>query len=253
VQQQWERDRFVCPAYIDQRTLNQLDGYLLRAAAAYEGIELSPLAPLGACSAIALASQNKIVSTVRGTEVVADPTNLLALESARRLRADPSQTVKLATNHRCVRAQQVPDQPGFAAHFRLFCMTSAGRERQDHGLLVEFLSEHIEIQLRALDLLEQHGYVFPDRIVRVLAAADRRALGERIADAVSAPVTLEILTHDYYDGLRFMISARAASGDHMPLIDGGSFDWLRELTSNNRLVFVASALGSQLAAYLYRR
>jgi hypothetical protein len=253
VQQQWERDRFVCPAYIDQRTLNELDGHLLRAAAAYEAIELSPLAPLGSCSAIALASQNKIVSTVRGTEVVSDPTNLLALESARRLRADPSQTVKLATNHRCVRAQQVPEQPGFAAHFRLFCMTSAGRERRGHGLLVEFLSEHIETQLRALDLLEQHGYAFPDRIVSVLAAADRRDLGERIANAAPARAGLELLTHDYYDGLRFMISARAASGEHMPLIDGGSFNWLRKLTSNNRLVFVASGLGSQLAAYLYRR
>ena len=132
-------------------------------------------------------------------------------------------------------------------------MTSAGRERQGHGLLVEFLSEHIETQMRALDLLEQHGYAFPDRIIRVLAAADRRVLGERIANAVSAPAALETLTHDYYDGLRFMISARSASGDHIPLIDGGCFDWLRKLTSNNRLVFVASGFGSQLAAHLYRR
>jgi hypothetical protein len=38
----------------------------------------------------------------------------------------------------------------------------------------------------------------------------------------------------------------------MPLIDGGSFDWLRKLTSSHELIFVASALGSQLAAYLYR-
>jgi len=37
------------------------------------------------------------------------------------------------------------------------------------------------------------------------------------------------------------------------LIDGGSFNWLRKLSSNRKLVFVASGLGSQLAAYLYRR
>jgi hypothetical protein len=70
--QQWEKDRFVGPAYIDQRTLNQLDGHLLAAAADFEALELSPLAPLGSCSAIALASQNKIVSTVRGTQCHAD-------------------------------------------------------------------------------------------------------------------------------------------------------------------------------------
>src|SRR5450631_761746 len=163
VQQQWERDRFVCPAYIDQRILNHLDGHLLAAASAFEALELSPLAPLGSCSSIALASQNKIVSTIRGTEVVSDPTNLLALESARRLRKNAAQTIRLATNHRCVRAQPVPNQAGYAAHFRLFCMTTAGHERKDQGLLVESLSEHIETQLGALNRLEQHGYGFPDR------------------------------------------------------------------------------------------
>src|SRR3984885_8315635 len=234
IQQQWERDRFVCPAYVDQRTLNQLDSHLLAAASAFEALEPSPLAPLGSCSAIALASQNKIVSTVRGTEVVSDPTNLLALESARRLRTDASLTVRLATNHRCVRAQQVPDQPGFAAHFRLFCMASAGREREDHGLLVEFLTEHIRTQLQALDLLEQHGYSFPDRIIRMFATAQRLSLSERIAETISAPVVLETLTHDYYDGLRFMISARAPSGAQLPLIDGGCFDWVGHAHSNNK-------------------
>jgi hypothetical protein len=253
VQQQWERDRFVCPAYIDQRTLNQLDGQLLAAASAFEALELSPLAPLGSCSAIALASQNKIVATIRGTEVVSDPTNLLALESARRLRKNAAQTIRLATNHRCVRAQPVPNHAGYAAHFRLFCMTTAGHERKDQGLLVESLSEHIQTHLGALNRLEQHGYGFPDRTLKILATPERRALSERIASSLSGtPVVFETLTHDYYDGLRFMISARCPSGEHMPLIDGGSFDWLRKLTSNNKLVFVASGLGSQLAAYLYR-
>jgi hypothetical protein len=250
--QQWETDRFVCPAYIDQRTLNQLDSHLLAAASEFEALELSPLAPLGSCSAIALASQNKIVSTIRGTEVVSDPTNLLALESARRLRKNARLTIKLTTNHRCVRAQPVPNHAGFAAHFRLFCITSAGHERKDQGFLVESLSEHIQTHLRALNRLEQHGYGFPDRSIKILATPERKALGERIAGGVGGPVLMETLAHDYYDGLRFMISARSSSGEHLPLIDGGAFDWLRKLTSNNKLVFVASALGSQLAAYLYR-
>lgn len=250
--QQWEKDRFVCPCYIDQRTLNQLDGHLLEVASAFEALELSPLAPLGSCSAIALASQNKIVSTIRGTEVVSDPTNLLALESARRLRENVKQTIKLTTNHRCVRAQAVPKVAGYAAHFRLFCISSAGHERKDQGFLVESLSEHIETQLNALNRLEQHGYAFADRRIKILTTPERRVLGERIASGVGVPVVIEPLTHDYYDGLRFMISARSLSGEHMPLIDGGAFGWLRKLNSNNKLIFVASALGSQLAAYLYR-
>ena len=39
-------------------------------------------------------------------------------------------------------------------------------------------------------------------------------------------------------------------GGEIPLIDGGAFDWLRKLCSNNKLSFVASAMGSQLMAYL---
>lgn len=251
--QQWEKDRFVQPAYIDQRTLNELDAHLLAAAAGFDALELSPLAPLGSCSAVGLASQNKVVSTVRGTEVVSDPTNLLALESARRLRRDAVQIVKLATSHRCVRAQAVPMLPGYAAHFRIFCMTTAGLEREDHGLLLEALSDHIRTHLSALDRLEQHGYAFPDRRIRILADAAHARLGERIAAGVGAtPVALEPLTHDYYAGLRFMISASSTGGEQLPLIDGGRFDWLSKLASNNKLVLVASGLGSQLAAYLCR-
>jgi hypothetical protein len=256
VLKQWERDRFVCPAYVDQRTLNQLDSHLLAAASKFEALELSPLAPLGSCSAIALASQNKIVSTVRGTEVVSDPTNLLALESARRLRRNDRQIIKLTTNHRCVRAQPVPNHAGYAAHFRMFCITTAGHERKDQAFLVESLSEHIQTHLNALNRLEQHGYGFPDRILKILATPERKALGERIARGVvslgETPVVFETLAHDYYDGLRFMISARAPDGEHWPLIDGGAFDWLPKLTSNNKLMFIASGFGSQLAAYLYR-
>jgi hypothetical protein len=260
--QQWERDGFVRPAYIDQRTLVELDALLLAAAAPFEALELSPLAPLGSCSVVGLASQNKIVSALRGTEVISDPTNVLALECARRLRQDPGLVVRLTTCHRCVRAQEVPKLPGFAQHFRIFVMVTAGRERQDHAFVVEALLEHVRTHLGALDLLERHGYDFPDRSVTILATAARAALGDRIAAALNGKgngsgdgvrVVRAELQHPYYHGLRFMISARSTNGDHFPLIDGGAFDWLAQLTSNRRLVLVASGMGAQLAAYLYRR
>jgi len=109
--EQWERDRFVQLSYIDQRTLVELDSHLLAAASDFEAVELSPLAPLGSTSSVALTTQNRVVSTVRGTEVVSDPTNVLALESARRLREDPTRVVRFCTSHRCVRAQEVPRCP----------------------------------------------------------------------------------------------------------------------------------------------
>lgn len=254
VRQQWESDRFVQPCAVNQRTLNELDSHLLAAAADFEALELSPVAPLASCSAVALTSQNRIVSTARGTEVVSDPTNVLALECARRLREAPDAVIKLTTSHRCVRAQAIPKRPGFAAHFRMFCLASAAHERKDHGFVTAALIEHIRTHLAALDLLEKHGYHFPDRRLRLLATAERRHLAERISQEFSGlPVTLETLEHPYYDGLRFMLDAGTPDGNAVPLIDGGAFDWLRKLTDNKRMVYVASGMGSQLAAMLFRR
>jgi len=251
--EQWERDRFVQLSYIDQRTLVELDSHLLAAASDFEAVELSPLAPLGSTSSVALTTQNRVVSTIRGTEVVSDPTNVLALESARRLREDPTRVVRFCTSHRCVRAQEVPNVPGFAAHFRMFCMTSAAHERKDQAFVTDALTQHIRTHLHALDRLEQHGYRFPNRRVRLLATEPRSPLAQRIADSIDGvPVSMERLEKQYYDGLRFMISANSLNGDDIPLIDGGAFDWLHKLAANHKLVFVASAIGSQLAAYAYR-
>jgi hypothetical protein len=251
---QWDADRFVAPSYIDQRTLNELDRELLAAAEQFESVELAPLAPLAACAAVAPTSQNRVVATTRGAEVVSDPTNVLALESAQRLRKDPAKVVKLATSHRCVRAQEVPPVPGYAAHFRMFCMTTAGREQQDHALTVDAFVEHMRVHLQALDRLEQHGYAFPDRRTKLLSTPACEPLAQRIAARISdLEVAHERLAHPYYNnGLRFMMSARARNDQHIPLIDGGAFDWVAQLAANRKLVFIASAIGSQVAAYLYR-
>jgi hypothetical protein len=66
------------------------------------------------------------------------------------------------------------------------------------------------------------------------------------------PIAIDTLEHDYYAGLRFMISARTPAGEDIPFIDGGAFDWMAKLTQNRKHVFVASGLGSQIAAYWFR-
>ena len=251
--EQWDRDRFVQASLVDQRRLIEVDRHLLAAASHFDSIELSPVAPLGICSLLGRASQNKVLSALRGTEVVADPTNVLALECARRLRRDPASVVRLATSHRCVRAQEIPKLPGFSAHFRMFCLVSAGVERQNHGLVVEAVADHVVTMLEALDRLETHGFAFPDRRVTVLASPAKAEIGDRIAAAIPRPaVSRAVLEHRYYDGLRFQIAARSSEGAEIPLVDGGTFDWVAKLTSNRRARYIASAIGSQLVALLFR-
>jgi hypothetical protein len=252
LREQWERDRFVCPGVVDQRTLRRIELLLLEAASTFEALELSPLAPLGVCSALAPASQNKIVSTTRGSEVVADPTNVLALECARRLSAASHETVRLCTCHRVVRAQPAPRRPGFAQHFSLFALASATRATADHGALEALLCEHIATHLAGLDALRAARYRMPVMALRLLAHPALAQVAARIgARFPSLQVEHAHLDHPYYDGgLRFMLSAPDAR-ERIPLIDGGAFGWVARLSSNRRHLFVASGFGHQLVPILF--
>lgn len=87
-----EHDRFVRPVQIKVQDLIEFErlAYSLLPEG-YEVIDLSPLCPLGTHSTIASVDQNKVVTTVRNTEVAADSTNILALECARRRRQRSNQ------------------------------------------------------------------------------------------------------------------------------------------------------------------
>lgn len=249
---QYQRDRFTSPAAIDQRTALAIDSDLLAAAAAFEALELSPVTPLGTSSAMAPTDQHRVLSALRGTEVVSDPTNVFALECAARLRTAPGPH-HFTTSQRVVRAQPVPKKPGFAQHFRLFALASAGIETRDHGFTVDTLALHVRTLLAGLDLLEQHGYAFGARRVDVLATEARAALADRVASTLPCPVERKRLEHPYYSGgIRYMLWVTAPDGEQVPLGDGGTFDWLSKLLSNRRAVYVASGLGAQLVAIRFR-
>jgi hypothetical protein len=251
---QYRRDEFCRPAAVDQRTTIAIDGHLLAAAEGFEAIELSPVAPLGVCSTMALTGQNRVLSALRTTEVVSDPTNVLALESALRLRAAPALPVHLATSQRVLRAQPVPKLPGYAPHFRIFVLASGGSETRDHEFTVATAVLHVRTMLGALDRLERAGYAFGARRVDVLATPERAPLGDRIAGELGGIALRKPLGHRYYTGgLRFMLWVTAPDGALIPLFDGGVFDWLAKLTSNRRAVYVASGGGAQLIALRFAR
>ena len=250
---QYLRDGFCAPAGIDLRTSHEVDGHLLAAADAFEALDLSPVAPLGVSSAIAQTGQNRVLSALRMTEVVSDPTNVLALECARRLRADWDTPVHLATSQRVLRAQPVPRLPGYGRHFRIFALASGGREAKDHAFTVQTCAVHIRTMLAALDRLEHHGYSFGMRRVDILTTSARQGVGDRIGELLKGPVGRGPLDHAYYSaGLRYQIWVTAPDGSQVPLIDGGAFDWLARLAANRRAVYLATGTGSQLIAWSFR-
>jgi hypothetical protein len=161
--------------------------------------------------------------------------------------------VHLATSHRVIRAQPVPKLPGYAPHFRIFVLATGGVETKDHAFTVAALVRHVRTMLGALDRLENDGYAFGERRVDVLATAKRAAVGDRVAEALGALATRKPLDHAYYSGgVRFMLWVTAPDGARVPLVDGGSFDWLAKLVSNRRAVYVATGAGAQLIAFRFR-
>jgi hypothetical protein len=68
VMRRWQHDRFVRPAACDPRRVDAIEARLWQLLPAeFTGIELSPVTPLGTCTAVVPVSQNRIVTTVRTT------------------------------------------------------------------------------------------------------------------------------------------------------------------------------------------
>jgi hypothetical protein len=139
----WRQDRFVQPAGSDPRQVCRLEARLWELLSdEFVAIDLSPVAPLGTCSALAPIDQNWVISTVRGTEVLSDPTNVLALEAARRRLEDPRSPVHLAACHRVLRGQPF-DAPGVFQHFRLFALLSSARDQGSAVTEAALLATHL--------------------------------------------------------------------------------------------------------------
>jgi hypothetical protein len=77
--EQYETNRFARPSEAEPRLLVEIDRLAWSLLPeGYVPLELSPVSPLGTSSAVATVHQNKVLSASRGTEVVADSTNVLA-------------------------------------------------------------------------------------------------------------------------------------------------------------------------------
>lgn len=203
VLRQYRSDRFVSPSPVPFSVLG-----------------LAPLAPLGTCSAVGLMDQNNVVSTVRGTEVAADPTNALALEAAL-LRQSGPDDVRLASLQRVVRAQMFSGGGRFA-HFSLFALVSAGRDRGSLAFERQHFAEHVAFLRSACGDVEFRVTVLDPRFEVVrgdLPADPSRETG-------------------YYKGLCFKVFR-----DGVEIGDGGFVDWTARLTGNRKERLLISGVG----------
>ncbi|MEV4463982.1 hypothetical protein AB0J51_10185 [Micromonospora echinofusca] len=246
----WRSDRFTRPAMADPRALAAVEARLWELLPAqFAGVDLSPVAPLGTCSAVAPVSQDRIVTTLRATEVVSDPTNALALEAAIRRRGQPGDSaVHLAACHRVLRAQDFG--PGFSAHFRLFTLVSSARDTGSGRTEARLLTLHLAHWRAVLAALLPQSAAARVR----LTVLDSPVVGERIADTVrpalgpsGAPLVDEPQRRrgrGYYVDAALRITA-GDGVDEVELGDGGFTDWTARLTSDAKERCLISCLATE--------
>ena len=254
---QYGRDRFVRPATLDLRHLVELELLALDVVSPpFVPIATSPLLPLGSHAVVAGVHQNRLVTTVRGTEVAADPTNSLALEAALRRRellaADrrSAAVVRLASVDRVVRAQQFSGPTSFA-HFTLLGLVSAGRDVGNHRFELESMREHLSTLTRVIDRLgvgritvkltdlgQQHQDVL-DALVTSIAddTVDVSLWPERTA------------ARNYYSNLCFKLNV-VVDGEEVEVADGGLVPWTQALVASKKERLTISGLSLERLATL---
>jgi len=229
----------------------------------FEAVELSPLCPLGTCAAVAPVNQNNIVGALRATELVADATNVLALECALRRKeirgrgGDLRGAAKLAASHRHVRAQSISDEK-YTAHFKVFCLATAGRDTGGSAFEIENAREHLDFYLRLLYEVVNFKDPAAGRVevfVTDLSGKNADVLKREVMDALAVRFPGASFALDpgrragigYYTGLCFNIRiAGRKSGTYDNLVDGGLADWTQKLLTDKKERFLASGIGSEL-------
>lgn len=252
-------NRFLRPSSVAPQCLNAWEAAAFASLPPEFGaIALSPVAPLGTSSAIAASDQNRVLSTVRNSEVLSDSTNVLALECALRrrdlLRETPKSplAVHLAASHRLLRTQFYGN-PNMVAHFSAFALCSAGRTQG--GLRFELATMSLHISFYARALRSFLGKTVPLRLALTdFNLADRQAiLDEHLLEPLQTTLPdLECSMDDqreggkgYYEDLCFHVYAADSAGNWLELADGGVVDWTQRLLSSAKERCVISGIGSE--------
>jgi hypothetical protein len=249
----WREDRFVRPATCDPRTLATVEARMWQLLPAeVDGVELSPIAPVGTCSAVGPVSQNRIVTTMRSAEVLSDSTNALAIEAAdRRQRQRTAGPVHLAASHRQLRAQQFG--AGISAHFRLFALVSSARDAGSGITQARLLTLHLGYWQRVLATLlplatpQLRFTLFDSAVVRERILDSVLPALAGASNAAAVPVVEEPdreRGRGYYVDAALRITARHGD-DVVELGDGGFTTWTAQLMGNDKERCLVSCLSTE--------
>ncbi len=249
--QQYRNSRFVQPAETDMVSSLEKELQVLKLLQTqhYWPLELSPVAPFGSCSVVGTVNQNKIISAVRNTEVLADATNALALHIAdMRQRTNTDVISRYCTVQRHLRAVHLP-QKGYSPHFKIACMVAAGRDTGNYAFeqlclreqllnIHMLLTEVFKVQELYVIIQPRAGYTTGDHFMKVQQTS--------LADL---PFEIQwkdaVAENNYYKGLQFKVYIRLENSV-AEIADGGFVDWTQQLMGNSKERCLISGIGISL-------
>ena len=248
----YQTNRFSTPSEVDPVAYHAFEADLLTLAQEH-GIEttlLSPAAPFAGSSVFGFVDQNNVVSAVRGTEILSDPTNMLAVIIAEKLKekeVDNTTSLHYCTTARVLRAQKFPARKGYYSHFGIFCIVSSGKDSGSYACEKDLFVKHLRYYKRLLVekydaklsivLRKRHGYTDGDGFYDNMA--------ETVKDEFPGiPISLdpEYEDNNYYKGIHFNIFMEK-DGEQIEVGDGGFVDWMRQMTNSKKERCLISGIG----------
>src|SRR5712691_2947487 len=259
-------NRFARPSTANPTRLLEWDRIAFsRLPIVFQPVELSPVCPLGTGSVLSPISQDWTVSTSRNTEVVADSTNVLAIECAvrrceqRNFSSGKVASVHLAASHRLLRGQKFGVGPGTRQHFRILTLCSAGRDSGNLLFETETVGLHIGFYLAALKQFlgtkTALRVAISDFGSTVMRPVIRSGVIEKLQSA-HRKVSIGIdqgrkQGRGYYGQLSFKIFATSSEGREHELVDGGDVNWTQKLLNNAKERLIISGCGSERLCDLF--
>lgn len=247
----YRSNRFVVPNVLDPVSFYQLEVDITRKAKA-EGIEpvlLSPVAPLGSCSAFGCVNQNNVVSATRGCEVLSDTSNMLAIYLADKIGRgdiDNKNGVHVCSIDRVTRAQAFKGA-GFFAHFGVFCIVSSGKDTGSYTCEVDLLTKQLAFYRKffkagfdadmPIVLRKRGGYTDTDGFFERMLHLMQLQLPD-----VSITTDESNVDNNYYKGINFKMYMHTET-ETIEVGDGGFTDWTQKMLGNKKERCLISGLG----------
>lgn len=256
---QYQENRFVKPGDLPVVELKRMELEVLELFQkhSFQPVELSPVSMLGSCSVIGPVDQKKVLSALRGTEVLADSTNALALHASDLIQKNErSGTPNPLPMRLCNIQRQLRTQAnlstGFTPHFRIGCLVTCGKDAGGLDFEQKSLHEHIQVMTDLFlhyykvdeinfKLLRRTGQESPE----IMAGAIRDFLLARNPDLNVTFVEKPLIDTDYYKGLQYKVNI-VVKGNSYEIADGGFVDWTQQLLQNKKQRMLSTGFGFDL-------